>query len=52
MAHIDLASEARVKKPTQPVQQDESDSEVEDEINDRRRPGIELVDHLTMGHPQ
>ena len=44
MAHIDLAAEARVKKPTQALQQDESDSEVEDAINDRRRPGIELVD--------
>ena len=44
VAHIELAAEARVKKPTQPLQADESDSDEEDVISDRKRPGIELVD--------
>ena len=44
MAHIDLAAEARVKKPRKQSQLDESDSEVEDDINERERPRIELVD--------
>ena len=44
LAHIDLAAEARVKKPRQQLQPDESDSEVEDDLNKRQRLGIELVD--------
>ena len=44
MAHIDLAAEARVKKPRKPSLPDESDSEVEDDITHRKRPGIELID--------
>ena len=37
VARIDLAAEARVKKPRQQSQQDESDSEVEDETTERKR---------------
>ena len=44
MAHVDLAAEARVKKPRQQLQPDESDSEVEDHTTERKRPGIELID--------
>ena len=44
MAHIDLAAEARIKKPMQQLQPAESDSEVEDDITHRKRPGIELID--------
>ena len=44
MAHMDLAAEARVKKPRKQLQPDESDSEFEDDITERKRPGIELVD--------
>ena len=49
LAHIDLAAEARIKKPKKQVQNDESDSEVEDELNERTRPAIELVD-MGGGH--
>ena len=44
VAHIDLAAEARVKKPKLPLQHDESDSEVENELSERKRPALELVD--------
>ena len=44
LAHIDLAAEARVKKPRQQSQPDESDTEEEDETTQRKRPQIELVD--------
>ena len=44
LAHIDLAAEARVKKPREQLQPDESDSEVEDDTTERKRRQIELVD--------
>ena len=42
LAHIDLAAEARVKKPRQQLQPDESDSEVEDEATQPKRRQIDL----------
>ena len=49
LAHTDLAAEARITKPKKQMQNDESDSEVEDELNERTRPAIELVD-MGGGH--
>ena len=44
LAHIDLAAEARVKKPSKQLQPDETDSEIEDELTARKRRELELVD--------
>jgi hypothetical protein len=44
LAHIDLAAEARVKKPSKQLQPDETDSEIEDDLTARRRRQLELVD--------
>ena len=45
VAHIDLAAEARVKKPSKPLDDAESEDESDDDrINRRTIPAVELVD--------
>ena len=44
LAHIDLAAEARVKKPSKPLQPDQTDSDIEDDLSATKPRELELVD--------
>ena len=44
LAHIDLAAEARVKKPSKTLQPDETDSDIEDDLSATKPRELEFVD--------
>ena len=44
LAHIDLAAEARVKKPSHTLQPDETDSDIEDDLSATKPRELEFVD--------
>ena len=44
LAHIDLAAEARAKKPSKPLQPDEADSDIEDDLSATKPREFEFVD--------